>query len=147
MNFVNKIYELAEQIAYYHKMLNHHAAWLLLSTIAVWSLGDNHPIPAIVAAILIMGFYVVIIMNDMKAKYGDKLIADGWKVSIKKAIKLLKTEILEKCDNQEQQKLLDLLEKKCLTQIQFKNFFKHRLFWIAYIFWVWMLLDLLILNR
>ena len=94
-----------------------------------------------------MGFYAVIIMNDMKTKYGDKLIADGRKVSIEKAIKLLKTEILEKCDNQEQQKLLDLLEKKCLTQIQFKNFFKHRLFWIAYIFWVWMLLDLLILNR
>lgn len=82
MNFVNKIYELAEQIAYRHKMLNHHAAWLLLSTIAVWSLSDNHPIPAIVAAILIMGFYAVIIMNDVKTKYGDKLIADGRKVSI-----------------------------------------------------------------
>ena len=56
MNFVNKIYELAEQIDYHHKMLNHRAAWLLLSTVAVWSLSDNHPIPAIVASILIMGF-------------------------------------------------------------------------------------------
>ena len=147
MNFDNKIYELAEQIAYYHQMFNHHAAWLLFSTIAVWSLGDNHPIPAIVAAILIMGFYVVIIMNDVKAKYGNKLIADGRKVHIEKAIELLKTEILENCDKQEQQKLLDLLEKKCLTQIKFKNFFKYRLFWIAYIFWGWMLLDLLRWNR
>lgn len=96
MNFVNKIYELAEQIAYRHKMLNHHAAWLLLSTIAVWSLSDNHPIPAIVAAILIMGFYAVIIMNDVKTKYGDKLIADGRKVSIEQAIELLKNRNLGK---------------------------------------------------
>ena len=147
MNFVDKIHELDEQIAYYHKMLNHHAAWLLLSTVAVWSLSDNHPIPAIVAAILIVGFYVVIITDDLKAKYDGKLIVDVWKIHIKKAIKMLKAEISEGCEESERQKLLDLLEKKCLTQIQFKNFFKHRLFWIAYIFWGWMLLDLLILNR
>ena len=105
MNFVNKIYELAEQIDYHHKMLNHRAAWLLLSTVAVWSLSDNHPIPAIVASILIMGFYAVIITNDLKAKYGDKLIADGWKIHIKKAIEMMEAEILEGCEESEQQKL------------------------------------------
>ena len=98
MNFDNKIYELAEQIAYYHQMFNHHAAWLLLSTVAVWSLSDNHPVPAIVAAILIVGFYAVIITNDLKAKYGDKLTADGWKIHIKKAIEMLKAEIFEGCE-------------------------------------------------
>ena len=132
MNFVNKIYELAEQIDYHHKMLNHRAAWLLLSTVAVWSLSDNHPIPAIVASILIMGFYAVIITNDLKAKYGDKLIADGWKIHIKKAIEMLEAEILEGCEESEQQKLLDLLEEKCHSRIKFKNFLKHRPFLIAY---------------
>ena len=133
MNFVNKIYELAEQIDYHHKMLNHRAAWLLLSTVAVWSLSDNHPIPAIVASILIMGFYAVIITNDLKAKYGDKLIADGWKIHIKKAIEMLEAEILEGCEESEQQKLLDLLEEKCHSRIKFKNFLKHRPFLIAYV--------------
>ena len=144
MNFVNKIYELAEQIDYHHKMLNHHAAWLLLSTVAVWSLSDNHPIPAIVASILIMGFYAVIITNDLKAKYGDKLIADGWKIHIKKAIKMLEAEILEGCEESEQQKLLDLLEEKCHSRIKFKNFLKHRPFLIAYVFWAWMFYENLI---
>ena len=144
MNFVNKIYELAEQIDYHHKMLNHRAAWLLLSTVAVWSLSDNHPIPAIVAAILIVGFYVVIITNDLKAKYGDKLIADGWKIHIKKAIEMLEAEILEGCEKSEQQKLLDLLEEKCHSRIKFKNFLKHRPFLIAYVFWAWMFYENLI---
>ena len=144
MNFVNKIYELAEQIDYHHKMLNHHAAWLLLSTVAVWSLSDNHPIPAIVASILIMGFYAVIITNDLKAKYGDKLIADGWKIHIKKAIKMLKAEISEGCEESERQKLLDLLEEKCHSRIKFKNSLKYRPFLIAYIFWVWMFYENLI---
>ncbi|MBF1265620.1 MAG: hypothetical protein HXM80_08115 [Neisseria sicca] len=144
MNFVNKIYELAEQIDYHHKMLNHRAAWLLLSTVAVWSLSDNHPIPAIVASILIMGFYAVIITNDLKAKYGDKLIADGWKIHIKKAIKMLEAEILEGCEESEQQKLLDLLEEKCHSRIKFKNFLKHRPFLIAYVFWAWMFYENLI---
>ncbi|HHK5986562.1 TPA: hypothetical protein ACQWGQ_000352 [Neisseria subflava] len=144
MNFVNKIYELAEQIDYHHKMLNHRAAWLLLSTIAVWSLSDNHPIPAIVASILIMGFYAVIITNDLKAKYGDKLIADGWKIHIKKAIEMLEAEILEGCEESEQQKLLDLLEEKCHSRIKFKNFLKHRPFLIAYVFWAWMFYENLI---
>ena len=142
MNFVNKIYELAEQIDYHHKMLNHRAAWLLLSTVAVWSLSDNHPIPAIVASILIMGFYAVIITNDLKAKYGDKLIADGWKIHIKKAIKMLEAEILEGCEESEQQKLLDLLEEKCHSRIKFKNFLKHRPFLIAYVFWAWMFMKI-----
>ena len=144
MNFVNKIYELAEQIDYHHKMLNHHAAWLLLSTVAVWSLSDNHPIPAIVASILIMGFYAVIITNDLKAKYGDKLIADGWKIHIKKAIEMLEAEILEGCEESEQQKLLDLLDEKCHSRIKFKNFLKHRPFLIAYVFWAWMFYENLI---
>ena len=144
MNFVNKIYELAEQIDHHHKMLNHRAAWLLLSTVAVWSLSDNHPIPAIVASILIMGFYAVIITNDLKAKYGDKLIADGWKIHIKKAIKMLEAEILEGCEESEQQKLLDLLEEKCHSRIKFKNFLKHRPFLIAYVFWAWMFYENLI---
>ena len=144
MNFVNKIYELAEQIDYHHKMLNHRAAWLLLSTVAVWSLSDNHPIPAIVAAILIVGFYVVIITDDLKAKYGDRLIADGWKIHIKKAIEMLKAEILEGCEESEQQKLLDLLEEKCHSRIKFKNFLKHRPFLIAYVFWAWMFYENLI---
>ena len=144
MNFVNKIYELAEQIDYHHKMLNHHAAWLLLSTVAVWSLSDNHPIPAIVASILIMGFYAVIITNDLKAKYGDKLIADGWKSHIKKSIEMLEAEILEGCEEAEQQKLLDLLEEKCHSRIKFKNFLKHRPFLIAYVFWAWMFYENLI---
>lgn len=144
MNFVNKIYELAEQIDYHHKMLNHRAAWLLLSTVAVWSLSDNHPIPAIVASILIMGFYAVIITNDLKAKYGDKLIADGWKIHIKKAIEMLEAEILEGCEESEQQKLLDLLEEKCHSRIKFKNFLKHRPFLIAYVFWAWMFYENLI---
>ncbi len=144
MNFVNKIYELAEQIDYHHKMLNHRAAWLLLSTVAVWSLSDNHPIPAIVASILIMGFYAVIITNDLKAKYGDKLIADGWKIHIKKAIEMLEAEILEGCEKSEQQKLLDLLEEKCHSRIKFKNFLKHRPFLIAYVFWAWMFYENLI---
>lgn len=144
MNFVNKIYELAEQIDYHHKMLNHRAAWLLLSTVAVWSLSDNHPIPAIVASILIMGFYAVIITNDLKAKYGDKLIADGWKIHIKKAIEMLEAEILEGCEESEQQKLLDLLEEKCYSRIKFKNFLKHRPFLIAYVFWAWMFYENLI---
>ena len=144
MNFVNKIYELAEQIDYHHKMLNHRAAWLLLSTVAVWSLSDNHPIPAIVAAILIMGFCAVIITNDLKAKYGDKLIADGWKIHIKKAIEMLEAEILEGCEESEQQKLLDLLEEKCHSRIKFKNFLKHRPFLIAYVFWAWMFYENLI---
>ena len=144
MNFVNKIYELAEQIDYHHKMLNHHAAWLLLSTVAVWSLSDNHPIPAIVASILIMGFYAVIITNDLKAKYGDKLIADGWKIHIKKAIEMLEAEILEGCEESEQQKLLDLLKEKCHSRIKFKNFLKHRPFLIAYVFWAWMFYENLI---
>ena len=144
MNFVNKIYELAEQIDYHHKMLNHRAAWLLLSTVAVWSLSDNHPIPAIVASILIMGFYAVIITNDLKAKYGDKLIADGWKIHIKKAIEMLEAEILEGCEESEQQKLLDLLEEKCHSRIKFKNFLKHRSFLIAYVFWAWMFYENLI---
>ena len=144
MNFVNKIYELAEQIDYHHKMLNHRAAWLLLSTVAVWSLSDNHPIPAIVASILIMGFYAVIITNDLKAKYGDKMIADGWKIHIKKAIEMLEAEILEGCEESEQQKLLDLLEEKCHSRIKFKNFLKHRPFLIAYVFWAWMFYENLI---
>ena len=144
MNFVNKIYELAEQIDYHHKMLNHRAAWLLLSTVAVWSLSDTHPIPAIVASILIMGFYAVIITNDLKAKYGDKLIADGWKIHIKKAIEMLEAEILEGCEESEQQKLLDLLEEKCHSRIKFKNFLKHRPFLIAYVFWAWMFYENLI---
>ena len=144
MNFVNKIYELAEQIDYHHKMLNHRAAWLLLSTVAVWSLSDNHPIPAIVASILIMGFYAVIITNDLKAKYGDKLIADGWKIHIKKAIEMLEAEILEGCEESEQQKLLDLLEEKCHSRIKFKNFLKHRPFLIAYVFWAWMFYETMI---
>ena len=144
MNFVNKIYELAEQIDYHHKMLNHRAAWLLLSTVAVWSLSDNHPIPAIVASILIMGFYAVIITNDLKAKYGDKLIADEWKIHIKKAIEMLEAEILEGCEESEQQKLLDLLEEKCHSRIKFKNFLKHRPFLIAYVFWAWMFYENLI---
>ena len=144
MNFVNKIYELAEQIDYHHKMLNHRAAWLLLSTVAVWSLSDNHPIPAIVASILIMGFYAVIITNDLKAKYGDKLIADGWKIHIKKAIEMLEAEILEGCEESEQQKLLDLLEEKYHSRIKFKNFLKHRPFLIAYVFWAWMFYENLI---
>ena len=144
MNFVNKIYELAEQIDYHHKMLNHRAAWLLLSTVAVWSLSDNHPIPAIVASILIMGFYAVIITNDLKAKYGDKLIADGWKIHIKKAIEMLEAEILEGCEKSEQQKLSDLLEEKCHSRIKFKNFLKHRPFLIAYVFWAWMFYENLI---
>ena len=144
MNFVNKIYELAEQIAYYHKMLNHHAAWLLLSTVAVWSLSDNHPIPAIVAAILIVGFYVVIITDDLKAKYDGKLIVDVWKIHIKKAIKMLKAEISEGCEESERQKLLDLLEEKCHSRIKFKNSLKYRPFLIAYIFWVWMFYENLI---
>ena len=144
MNFVNKIYELAEQIDYHHKMLNHRAAWLLLSTVAVWSLSDNHPIPAIVASILIIGFYAVIITNDLKAKYGDKLIADGWKIHIKKAIEMLEAEILEGCEESEQQKLLDLLEEKCHSRIKFKNFLKHRPFLIAYVFWAWMFYENLI---
>ena len=144
MNFVNKIYELAEQIDYHHKMLNHRAAWLLLSTVAVWSLSDNHPIPAIVASILIMGFYAVIITNDLKAKYGDKLIADGWKIHIKKTIEMLEAEILEGCEESEQQKLLDLLEEKCHSRIKFKNFLKHRPFLIAYVFWAWMFYENLI---
>ena len=144
MNFVNKIYELAEQIDYHHKMLNHRAAWLLLSTVAVWSLSDNHPIPSIVASILIMGFYAVIITNDLKAKYGDKLIADGWKIHIKKAIEMLEAEILEGCEESEQQKLLDLLEEKCHSRIKFKNFLKHRPFLIAYVFWAWMFYENLI---
>ena len=144
MNFVNKIYELAEQIDYHHKMLNHRAAQLLLSTVAVWSLSDNHPIPAIVASILIMGFYAVIITNDLKAKYGDKLIADGWKIHIKKAIKMLEAEILEGYEESEQQKLLDLLEEKCHSRIKFKNFLKHRPFLIAYVFWAWMFYENLI---
>ena len=144
MNFVNKIYELAEQIDYHHKMLNHRAAWLLLSTVAVWSLSDNHPIPAIVASILIMGFYAVIITNDLKAKYGDRLIADGWKIHIKKAIEMLEAEILEGCEESEQQKLLDLLEEKCHSRIKFKNFLKHRPFLIAYVFWAWMFYENLI---
>ena len=144
MNFVNKIYELAEQIDYHHKMLNHRAAWLLLSTVAVWSLSNNHPIPAIVASILIMGFYAVIITNDLKAKYGDKLIADGWKIHIKKAIEMLEAEILEGCEESEQQKLLDLLEEKCHSRIKFKNFLKHRPFLIAYVFWAWMFYENLI---
>ena len=144
MNFVNKIYELAEQIDYHHKMLNHRAAWLLLSTVAVWSLSDNHPIPAIVASILIMGFYAVIITNDLKAKYCDKLIADGWKIHIKKAIEMLEAEILEGCEESEQQKLLDLLEEKCHSRIKFKNFLKHRPFLIAYVFWAWMFYENLI---
>ena len=137
MNFVDKIHELDEQIAYYHKMLNHHAAWLLLSTVAVWSLSDNHPIPAIVAAILIVGFYVVIITDDLKAKYDGKLIVDVWKIHIKKAIKMLKAEISEGCEESERQKLLDLLEEKCHSRIKFKNSLKYRPFLIAYIFWVW----------
>jgi len=144
MNFVNKIYELAEQIDYHHKMLNHRAAWLLLSTVAVWSLSDNHPIPAIVAAILIVGFYVVIITDDLKAKYGGKLIVDGWKIHIKKAIEMLEAEILEGCEESEQQKLLDLLEEKCHSRIKFKNFLKHRPFLIAYVFWAWMFYENLI---
>ena len=144
MNFVNKIYELAEQIDYRHKMLNHRAAWLLLSTVAVWSLSDNHPIPAIVASILIMGFYAVIITNDLKAKYGDKLIVDGWKIHIKKAIEMLKAEISEGCGESERQKLLDLLEEKCHSRIKFKNSLKYRPFLIAYIFWVWMFYENLI---
>ena len=144
MNFVNKIYELAEQIDYHHKMLNHRAAWFLFSTVAVWSLSDNHPIPAIVASILIMGFYAVIITNDLKAKYGDKLIADGWKIHIKKAIEMLEAEILEGCEESEQQKLLDLLEEKCHSRIKFKNFLKHRPFLIAYVFWAWMFYENLI---
>ena len=144
MNFVDKIYELDEQIAFYHKMLNHHAAWLLLSTVAVWSLSDNHPIPAIVAAILIVGFYVVIITDDLKAKYGGKLIVDVWKIHIKKAIKMLKAEISEGCGESERQKLLDLLEEKCHSRIKFKNSLKYRPFLIAYIFWVWMFYENLI---
>ena len=144
MNFVDKIYELDEQIAFYHKMLNHHAAWLLLSTVAVWSLSDNHPLPAIVAAILIVGFYVVIITDDLKAKYGGKLIVDGWKIHIKKAIKMLKAEISEGCGESERQKLLDLLEEKCHSRIKFKNSLKYRPFLIAYIFWVWMFYENLI---
>jgi len=145
MNFVDKIHELDEQIAYYHKMLNHHAAWLLLSTVAVWSLSDNHPIPAIVAAILIVGFYVVIITDDLKAKYDGKLIVDVWKIHIKKAIKMLKAEISEGCEESERQKLLDLLEEKCHSRIKFKNSLKYRPFLIAYIFWVWMFYENLIL--
>ena len=144
MNFVDKIHELDEQIAYYHKMLNHHAAWLLLSTVAVWSLSDNHPIPAIVAAILIVGFYVVIITDDLKAKYDGKLIVDVWKIHIKKAIKMLKAEISEGCEESERQKLLDLLEEKCHSRIKFKNSLKYRPFLIAYIFWVWMFYENLI---
>ncbi len=144
MNFVDKIHELDEQIAYYHKMLNHHAAWLLLSTVAVWSLSDNHPIPAIVAAILIVGFYVVIITDDLKAKYDGKLIVDVWKIHIKKAIKMLKAEISEGCEESERQKLLDLLEEKCHSRIKFKNFLKHRPFLIAYVFWAWMFYENLI---
>ncbi|MGP1365641.1 hypothetical protein [Neisseria sicca] len=144
MNFVDKIHELDEQIAYYHKMLNHHAAWLLLSTVAVWSLSDNHPIPAIVASILIMGFYVVIITDDLKAKYDGKLIVDVWKIHIKKAIKMLKAEISEGCEESERQKLLDLLEEKCHSRIKFKNSLKYRPFLIAYIFWVWMFYENLI---
>ena len=144
MNFVDKIHELDEQIAFYHKMLNHHAAWLLLSTVAVWSLSDNHPIPAIVAAILIVGFYVVIITDDLKAKYDGKLIVDVWKIHIKKAIKMLKAEISEGCEESERQKLLDLLEEKCHSRIKFKNSLKYRPFLIAYIFWVWMFYENLI---
>jgi hypothetical protein len=144
MSFFDKIYELDEQIAFYHKMLNHHAAWLLLSTVAVWSLSDNHPVPAIVAAILIVGFYAVIITNDLKAKYGDKLTADGWKIHIKKAIEMLKAEIFEGCEESDRQKLLDLLEEKCYSRIKFKNFLKHRPFLIAYVFWAWMFYENLI---
>ncbi|WP_016687485.1 hypothetical protein [Neisseria sicca] len=144
MNFVDKIHELDEQIAYYHKMLNHHASWLLLSTVAVWSLSDNHPTPAIVAAILIVGFYVVVITDDLKAKYDGKLIVDVWKIHIKKAIKMLKAEISEGCGESERQKLLDLLEEKCHSRIKFKNSLKYRPFLIAYIFWVWMFYENLI---
>ena len=91
-----------------------------------------------------MGFYAVIITNDLKAKYGDKLIADGWKIHIKKAIKMLEAEILEGCEESEQQKLLDLLEEKCHSRIKFKNFLKHRPFLIAYVFWAWMFYENLI---
>ena len=133
----------------YRVLTTHHtvesvAAFFGITGDAVWSLSDNHPIPAIVAAILIVGFYVVIITNDLKAKYGDKLIVDGWKIHIKKAIEMLKAEILEGCEESERQKLLDLLEEKCHSRIKFKNFLKHRPFLIAYVFWAWMFYENLI---
>ena len=91
-----------------------------------------------------MGFYVVIITDDLKAKYDGKLIVDVWKIHIKKAIKMLKAEISEGCEESERQKLLDLLEEKCHSRIKFKNSLKYRPFLIAYIFWVWMFYENLI---
>ncbi len=93
-----------------------------------------------------MYFYVVIVFNDLKAEYDNKLVIDGWKVHIKKAIDMLKTEIYENSEGSEQQSFLDLLEKQCNSRLKFKSFFKHRPFLIAFCFFGWMFYEMLMLS-
>lgn len=144
MDFTRKINDLDHQIDAYHRMLNHHSVWFLIATVSAWSLGKGHPVAGLAAAFLIMYFYVVIVFNDLKAEYGDKLIIDGWRVHIKKAIYMLKAEIHENSEGSEQQIFLDLLEKQCNSRLKFKNFFKHRPFLIAFCFFAWMFYEMLL---
>ncbi|MDO4248959.1 MAG: hypothetical protein Q4C79_08410 [Neisseria sp.] len=145
MDFKDRIKELSNQITDYYKALNYHSAWLLLAVFSVRSLGDSHPVAAMVGIFLVMYFYIVMVMNGLKITYGDRLIVDGWKVHIKKAIGMLRTEIQNNCTESERQELLDLLEEKCSSQIRFKSFFRHRPFLITYGYFCWMFYEIFIL--
>ncbi|WP_107687650.1 hypothetical protein [Neisseria wadsworthii] len=146
MFYFNKVERLSGQIAFYHKVLNHHAPWFLLATIAAWSLGSSHPIQGLISLLLIAYFYRVIMLNDLKEKYGNELIIDGWKIHIKKAIDMLETDIRKNCMTEQQQEVLNLLQEKCSSQIKLKNIFRNRPFLVAYLFFAWAFWDLLESN-
>lgn len=143
MDVTNKIDELSNHIATYHKMMNYYASWFLLATISVWSLSYNHRFAGLLAALLIAYFYMKIVLDETKKKFDGKLIVDGWNTTIKKAINMLGAEIRNNCEEPEQQEFLKLLKEKCSSQIKYMSIFRHIPFLVAWMFFGCMLWDMI----
>ena len=142
MDVANKIDELGNHIATYHKMMNYYASWFLLATISAWSLSYNHRFAGLVAVFLIVYFYMKLVLDETKKKFDGKLIVDGWNTDIKKAINMLEAEIRNNCEGSEQQEFLKLLQERCSSQIRCRSIFKHRAFWAAYLFFAWACIEM-----
>lgn len=132
MNYEYEINEFSKQIKDYHQVLNQQSPWLIVTSITILSLSDNHLYIAMLACLCIAFVYMDLVVSNWYRNQGSPKF-NCWSISISQAIKQMEESIKNGCSEEIEEKFLLLLKEKCTNQLSFRNALNYRLFLLAMI--------------
>ena len=134
INLEYEINQLERQIISYHSAFNKQAVWLLLASMSCASLKGQTPLQ--ISAYICVGFFYVGLSLEAfrSANKSRKMQFDAWDISIVQAVKILQREIEQKTEGVERSVLLKKLDEQCKHKIRFREMWRYKYLWIAFIF-------------